>query len=81
MEKVTNSSTKHFISKDQLQGTPLMKQDILEVYSDVFSRIGKFPVDPYKFQLKPNAKPARHAPRKVDFCRKHSMRRSGIWKN
>ena len=49
MEKVTNSSTKHFISKDQLQGAPLMKQDILEVYSDVFSRIGKFPGDPYKF--------------------------------
>ena len=64
-EKVTNSSTKSFISKDQLQGAPLMKQDILEMYSDVFSRIGKFPGDPYKFQLKPNAKPTRYAPRKV----------------
>ena len=65
MKKVTNSSTKHFISKDQLQGALLMKQDILEVYSDVFSRIGKFPGNPYKLQLKPNAKSARHAPRKV----------------
>ena len=27
--------------------------------------IGKFPGMPYKFQLKQNAKPARHAPRKV----------------
>ena len=42
-----------------------MKQGILDVYSNVFSRIGKFPGNPYKFQLKPNAKPARHAPRKV----------------
>ena len=44
---------------------PLMKQDILEAYSDVFTRIGKFPGPPYKFQLKPNVKPARHAPRHV----------------
>ena len=28
-------------------------------------RIGKFPGSPYKFQIKPNAKPTRHAPRKV----------------
>ena len=42
-----------------------MKQDILEVYSDVFIRIGKFPSAPYKFQLKPNVKPVRHVPRHV----------------
>ena len=42
-----------------------MKQDILETYSDVFTRIGKFPGSPYKFQLKPNTKLTRHAPRKV----------------
>ena len=42
---------------------PLKKQDILRVYSDVFTGIGKFPGPPYKFQLKPNVKPARHAPR------------------
>ena len=35
------------------------------MYSDVFTRIGKFPGPPYKFQLKPNAKPARHALRHV----------------
>ena len=63
--KLSNNSTTHSISKEQLQGGPLMKQDILETYSDVFTRIGKFPGLPYKFQLKPNAKPARHAPRKV----------------
>ena len=42
-----------------------MKQDILEVYSDVFTGIGKLPGAPYKFQLKPNVKPTRHAPRHV----------------
>ena len=63
--KLSNNSSKCSISKEQLQGTPLMKQDILEIHSDVFTGIGKFSGDPYKFQLKPNAKPARHAPRKV----------------
>ena len=43
----------------------MTKQDILETYADIFTRIGKFPGLPYKFQFKPNAKPARHAPRKV----------------
>ena len=65
MEKLSKNSTKHSITKEQLQGGPLTKQDVLDVYSDIFTRIGKFPGSPYKFQLKPNAKPARHAPRKV----------------
>ena len=43
----------------------MTKQDILDIYSDVFTGIGKFPGMPYKFQLKPNAKTTRHAPRKV----------------
>ena len=43
----------------------MTKQDILDVYADVFTRIGKFPGLPYKFQLKPNGKPTRHAPGKV----------------
>ena len=42
-----------------------MKVRVLDVYSDIFTGIGKFPGEPYKFQLKPNAKPTRHAPRKV----------------
>ena len=63
--KMSNNSTKHSISKEQLQGSTLTKQDILETYADIFTGIGKFLGLPYKFQLKPNAKPARHAPRKV----------------
>ena len=65
-KKLSNNSNKHSILERQLQGSPLTKQDILDTYSDVFTRIGKFPGLPYnKFQLKPNAKPTRHAPRKV----------------
>ena len=43
----------------------LTKQDILSQYSGCFQGIGHFPGDPYKFHLKPDYKPARHAPRKV----------------
>ena len=64
-EKLSSDSNKHSILQSQLQDHPLTKQDILDVYSDVLTRIGKFPGMPYKFQLKENAKPARHAPRKV----------------
>ena len=44
---------------------PLRKQEILSQYSGCFEGIGRFPGDPYKFHLKPDHKPARHAPRKV----------------
>ena len=62
-EEKLSHSAQWSLYKEQLQGVPLKKQDILRVYSDVFTRIGKFPGPPYKFQLKPNVKPARHAPR------------------
>ena len=44
---------------------PFTKQDILSQYSSCFEGIGRFPGDPYKFHLKPEHKPAQHAPRKV----------------
>ena len=44
---------------------PLTKQDILSQYFGCFEGIGHFPGDPYKFHLKPEHKPAPHAPRKV----------------
>ena len=40
--KLSNNSIKHSVSKRQLQGSPLTKQDILEAYADVFTGIGKF---------------------------------------
>ena len=44
---------------------PLTKQDILSQYSGCFEGIGHYSGDLYKFHLKPEHKPARHAPRKV----------------
>ena len=44
---------------------PLMKQEILSHYSGCFEGIGQFSGESYKFHLKPEHKPARHAPRKV----------------
>ena len=44
---------------------PLMKQDIPSQYSSCFEGIGCFPGNPYKFHLKLEHKPARHAPRKA----------------
>ena len=64
-EKLSKNSNKWSINQSQLQGDPLTKQDILDIYSDVFTGTGKFPGMPYKYQLKENAKPMRHAPRKV----------------
>ena len=51
--------------KTSVNRLPLTKQDILSQYSICFEGIGHFPGDPYKFHLKPEHKPAQHAPRKV----------------
>ena len=51
--------------KTSVSRFPLTKQDILLQYSSCFEGIGRFPGDPYKLHLKPDHKPARHAPRKV----------------
>ena len=51
--------------RTSVNGLPLTKQDILSHYSGCFKGTGHFSGDPYKFHLKPEHKPARHAPRKV----------------
>ena len=51
--------------KTSVSRFPLTKQEILSQYSGYFEGIGCFPGDLYKFHLKPDHKPARHAPRKV----------------
>ena len=58
-------SSKCNIMKDELQGDPLTKAKILDIYSDIFTGSGKFSRELDKFQLKENAKPARHALWKV----------------
>ena len=44
---------------------PLTQEKGESTYTDVFQGLGKFPGDPYKLRLKPDAVPAKHRPRKV----------------
>ena len=65
-ESLALRKVKHPLNgKTSVSRLPLTKQNILSQYSGCFEGIGHFPGDPYKFHLKPDHKPARHAPRKV----------------
>ena len=44
---------------------PLTQEKVESTYADVFQGPGKFPGEPYKLRLKPDAVPAKHRPRKV----------------
>ena len=44
---------------------PLTQDKVESTYADVFQGLGKFPGEPYKLRLKPDAVPAKHRPRKV----------------
>ena len=67
-ESLALRKVKHPLNgKTSVSRFPLTKQDILLQYSSCFEGIGHFPGDPYKFHLKPDHKPARHAPRKVSI--------------
>ena len=50
--------------KTSVSRLPLTKQDILSQFSGCFEGIGRFPGDPYRFHLKPDHQPARHASKK-----------------
>ena len=43
----------------------LTQEKVETTYADVFQGLGKFPGEPYKLRLKPDAVPAKHRPRKV----------------
>ena len=58
----TSGSNKHSLSITDL---PLTQEKVESTYADVFQGLGKFPGDPYKLRLKPDAVPAKHRPRKV----------------
>ena len=65
-ESLALRKVKHPLNgKTSVSRLPLTKQDILSQYSGCFEGIEHFPEDLYKFHLKPDHKPARHAPRKV----------------
>ena len=65
-ESLALRKVKHPLNgRTSLNRLPSTKQDILSQHSGCFEGTGHFPGDPYKFRLKPEHKPARHAPRKV----------------
>ena len=57
-----SGSNKHSLSIEDL---PLTQEKVESTYADIFQGLGKFPGDPYKLRLKPDAVPAKHRPRKV----------------
>ena len=44
---------------------PITQEKVESTYADVFQGLGKFPGEPYKLRLKPDAVPVKHRPRKV----------------
>ena len=44
---------------------PLTQEKVESTYADIFQGLGKFPGEPYKLRLKPDAVPAKHRPRRV----------------
>ena len=59
--RVTGSNN-HSLSITDL---PLTQEKVETTYADVFQGLGKFPGEPYKLRLKPDAVPAKHRPRRV----------------
>ena len=55
-------SNNHSLSVTDL---PLTQDKVESTYADVFQGLGKFPGEPYKLRLKPDAVPAKHRPRRV----------------
>ena len=59
---------------------PLTQEKVETTYADVLQGLGKFPGEPYKLRLKPDAVPAKHRPRKFLYISKiHSMRKLNDW--
>ena len=44
---------------------PLTQEKVETTYTDIFQGLGKFPGEPYKLRLKPDAVPVKHRPRRV----------------
>ena len=55
-------SNNHSLSITDL---PLTQEKVETTYAHVFQGLGKFPGEPYKLRLKPDAVPAKHRPRRV----------------
>ena len=77
--------TMHSINPKSVSKSPLTEEKILEVHADVFKGIGTFPGESYRFSLKENYVPARHALRKApihlqeDFYQKYMILSSKVY--
>ena len=64
-----DSSSDHIVGSNyhslSIADLPLTQEKVESTYADVFQGLGKFPGDPYKLRLKPDAVPAKHRPRRV----------------
>ena len=65
----SESSPKHVVGSNyhslSITDLPLTQEKVENTYADVFQGLGKFPGEPYKLRLKPDAVPVKHRPRKV----------------
>ena len=81
-KKLSNNSTKHSITREQLQGSPLTKQDTLETYADISPELGSFQGYLTSSNSNQMENPlGMHLGKCLYICRMHSMRKSGIWKH
>ena len=64
-----DSSSDHAVGSNNhslsITDLPLTQEKVESTYADIFQGLGKFPGEPYKLRLKPDAVPAKHRPRKV----------------
>ena len=69
MAESPESSSDHVVGSNNLSlsiaDLPLTQEKVESTYADVFQGLGKFPGEPYKLRLKPDAVPVKHRPRKV----------------
>ena len=69
ISNTADSSPKHVVGSNyhslSITDLPLTQEKVETTYADVFQGLGKFPGEPYKLRLKPDAVPVKHRPRKV----------------
>ena len=67
--ETSDSSSDHVVGSNNhslsITNLPLTQDKVESTYADIFQGLGKFPGDPYKLRLKPDAVPAKHRPRRV----------------
>ena len=81
-KKLSDNSTKHSITREQLQGGPLTKQDILEPMLMFSPELGSFQDCLTSSNSNQMQNPLdMHQGKCLYTCKMCSMRKSGIWKH